>query len=130
MRPKSVERFELLYVISLGFSVFAARLEWERLTQVAGITAALVTVPIVLFVFLGLVLLTSRMGSNISRWTLVVFFLPESILYIWYIPNISEQLVQNPIIAVVSTFETLFAGAAIYFVFRPETKPWFQKTSA
>jgi hypothetical protein len=127
MRPKSVERFELLYLVSLGFAYFRAGLESETLTQSVGITAALIVAPLIVLVPIGLVLLVSRLGSNILRWVFLVFFV---ISVVFYILNIPELPSLNPFDAVMYTFELLFGGSAIYFVFRPDAKPWFQETSA
>ena len=129
MRPKSVERFELLFLVSLGVGVVISALLWEQL-QMAGAWFALIVEAVTaatLLIVLGLVFLVSRKGSNIARWVLVVFFVPEAIMYI---PTMAVMLAQNPVVAVLSSGQIALQVAAIYFVFRPDAKPWFQKTSA
>ena len=81
----------------------------------------------VLLIVLGVVLLVSRKGSNIARWVLVVFFVLGAIIYI---PSAARMFAQNPVIALLASVQIMLQVAAIYFVFRPDAKPWFQKTSA
>ena len=81
----------------------------------------------VLLVMLGLVLAVSRKGSNIARWVLVVLFLLGAIMFI---PSYAVMFAQNPANVVLSSVQIALQVAAIYFVFRPDAKPWFRKTSA
>ena len=126
MRPKPVERFELLFLVSLGIGVVNSALQWEQLTQMASAWFILIVQAAVLLMLLGLVLLISWKGSNIARWALVVLFVLGSVMYI---PSAAGMLVQNPTAAVLSSIQIALQVAAIYFVFRPDAKPWFQKTS-
>ncbi len=56
----------------------------------------------------------------------MVLFVLGSVMYI---PSAAGMLVQNPTAAVLSSIQIALQVAAIYFVFRPDAKPWFQKTS-
>ena len=124
MRPKSVERFELLFLVSLGVGVVNSTLLWEQLAQMGGAEFTLIVQAVTLLIVLGMVLLVSRKGSNIARWVLVVFFVLGTIMYI---PSMAGMLAQNPVAAVLSSVQIALQVAAIYFVFRPDAKPWFQK---
>lgn len=125
MRPKSVERFELLFLISLGLGVVISALNWSQFVQLAGAEFTLIVQGGVLLVMLGLVLAVSRMGSNIARWALVVGFLLGAIMFI---PSYAVMLALNPANVVLSSVQIALQVAAIYFVFRPDAKPWFRKS--
>ena len=127
MRPKSVEWFELLFLISIGLGVVSSALLWEQLTQIAGAVFTLIVQAATLLILLGVVLLVSRKGSNIARWVLVVFWVLGAIMYI---PSMAGMFAQNMVAAVLSSVQIALQVVAIYFVFRPDAKPWFQKTSA
>lgn len=126
MRPKSVERFELLFLISLGLGLVNSALTWDQTSQMAGVVFSLIVQVGVLLIILGLVLAVSRKGSNIARWVLVAMFLLGAIMFI---PTYAGMFALNPIVVVISSVQIALQVAAIYFVFRPDAKPWFQKTS-
>jgi ABC-type proline/glycine betaine transport system permease subunit len=121
-----VERFELLFLISLGLGVVISALNWQQLTQMAEAVFTLTVQAVVLLIMLGVMLLVSRKGSNIARWVLVVLFVLGAIMYI---PAMVVTFAQNPVTALLSSVQIAFQVSAIYFVFRPAAKPWFQKTS-
>lgn len=127
MRPKSVERFELLFLVSLGLGVVHSALKWEQLTQMTTAWVVLTTQAAILLIILGLVLLVSRRGSNIARWVLFVLFVLGGVMYI---PSAAEIFAQNPVSAVLSSVQLVLQVTAMYFVFRPDAKPWFQKKAS
>ena len=126
MRPKSVERFELLFFVSLCLGVVILALTLEQLFDEVPGWFAFAMLVAEFPLWLGLMLLVSRKGSNIARWVLGVFFVLGSIIFI---PIMAKTLEHNSVAAVLASVQIALQGAAIYFVFRPDAKPWFQKTS-
>ena len=126
MRPKSIERFELLFFVSLGIGIVTSALGWDQISQMAGVLPTLAVQVLTLLIVLSLVLLVSRKRSNIARWVLVAFFVIGTVIYI---PNMARLFAQNPLVTVLSSVQIVLQVAALYFVFRPDAKPWFQKTA-
>lgn len=127
MRPQSVERFELLFLMSLGLGVVMAALNFDQVAATAGAGFVLIVTATTLLVMVGLVLWASRKGSNIARWILLVFAVLGAVAYV---PTVPQLWAENLILPLVSAVQILLQVAGIYFVFRPDAKPWFQKTAA
>lgn len=125
MRPKSIERFEALFLVSLGIGIVTSALNWDFLSQSAGVGFTLAVQAGTLLIMLTLVLLVSRRRSNISRWILMILFVIGSIAFI---PGTAELFAQSPITAILAAIQIAMQVTAFYFAFRPDSKPWFTKT--
>ena len=80
MRPRSIVRFEQLYLLSLAIGLVLMIYSWDASVAVArqagGGPIMVGAIQAVTFaIMLGLVLLTSRAASVLAKWVLVLFFL-------------------------------------------------------
>lgn len=130
MRPKSITRFEQLYLLSLVIGLGLTILSWDASVamtrQAGGGPGLLVAVQGLTFaILLTLVLLISRRASVIAKWVLILLFLGG--LAIMFVrpaltfgdgPVLAAQIVQIAI-----------QLAALYFLFTPEARIWFGGTS-
>lgn len=124
-RPRSVELFEVMYLVSLGIGLILSSLSWGYLTQIAGAGFVLFVQAGTLLFVLVLVLLVSRKGSNIARWVLVVMFVLGAIAYI---PSAAWMFAINPITAVLAAIQIAFQVIGMWYIFSSDAKPWFQKS--
>lgn len=130
MRPQSIRNFDYLYLGSLALSVLGFVLSYEailaevqRETAASGIEMgsglAIGSMAFGLIVSLALWFMVSRLGIELVKWILVVFF----VFGLVGLPAVLAQLPDLP--AILSLLMTVMQGAALYFLFTPTAKDWF-----
>ena len=127
MRPRSIARFELLYLLSILIGVGLTVYSWDAsvavLRQAGGGPGLLIAIQAVTYsVVLALVLLISRRASIVAKWVLVLLFL-AGVAVMFLRPALT--LAEGPILAVQGA-QTLIQLAALYLLFTPEARRWFQ----
>jgi hypothetical protein len=134
-RPKSIIRFEILYLAAIVLSAVATAMTWSdttgspeaiRASQMLGqwfiplLAVFGFTISLLLWYF------TARTPSAFARWV-VVFF------YVCGLLGFALQLAQGaPLLELTGIFAIVglvLNTAAVWFLFRPDTTPWFEHKS-
>lgn len=132
MRPASITMFDRLYLGSLVLGLINFALSYDNtmaqlkadpvVADVGMASPGILWGGLALGMAISLLLwfLISRKASNVARWILVVFTVIGVI-------SLPLSLGQLPLLQLVTTLVvTGVQAAAVYFLFRPDAKPWFQ----
>jgi hypothetical protein len=132
MRPQSITMFDRLFLGSLGLGLVNAalnydstigQLEADPAVAELGMAGPGFVIAILAFSFgLSLLLwfLISRMAVNVAKWVLVVL----TVIGLFGIPL---ALVDVPLPqAIITVVVTVTQLAALWFLFRPDAKAWFE----
>jgi len=137
-QPKSIERFEQIFFLSLVVSLVMFVLNWDQSTAVAqqNPAAAAFVIPMVIgFAIIGygisilLWFLIARRGSEVAKWIYVVLFALGALGALAGVLMSGRPGVPTPSVLVrVGQIVNLVLGvAAVWFLFQPDTRPWFNK---
>ena len=137
MQPKSIQRFDMVYLASLAVYAGGFFLGYDdtvALTRQQYAEAGLDVDPsmwvaisfvVILAVSLLLWWLVSSKGSNVAKWILTVFF-GLGLLAIAY--SFSTGAAGPLTIATgLSLLSTALSGVAIFFLFKPDAKAWLER---
>lgn len=130
MRPVSIERFDLFYLLSLALSTGAFLLGYEDVAnQLAAETAAAgfeMGGGLLIGIFAGGILinlllwyLTSRKANVIAKWILIVFFGIGLI----GVPDLFTQ--EFTLSLAINIGAYVLAAISVWFLFQPDTRPFF-----
>jgi hypothetical protein len=131
MRPPSILYFERLSILSVLVGVALTMLTWDgdiAAARAQGMGGAIL--PIVQGVSLALLLLLifliSRKASVIAKWVLVALFAMGAALVAPQLPATLDQ----GLVGLLQLSQLAVFGAAIYFLFTPESRDWFRGRTA
>ena len=126
MRPKTVDWFEYLMIATLIIGVVRIMIDQQEIPPALRSDATLLFQGVLVLLLLVMTLLVSRKGSNIVRWITLIMVLLGTLMYL---PMIGVLINQggDPFSGLLSTPQVVFQLVAVYLVFRPESRPWFQK---
>ena len=85
MKPKNVEYFEYLILVSLALGVVQSYLRWPELMAKASLEFVLIVQISVFAMMLALTLLISRRGSRIAMWISIALFVLGLPIYFSFI---------------------------------------------
>ena len=127
MRPRSIVRFEQLYLLSLAIGLGLMIYSWDESVAVArqaggGPIMVVAIQAVTVAITLGLVLLISRGASVLAKWVLVLFFLGGMAIMLTR-PGLTFGA--GPIL-VAQVAQILLQLAAIYLLFTEEARLWFK----
>lgn len=131
MQPKSIKRFDIAYLASLAIGTAGFFLGYDDTlrqlrTQTAGtgmeLGGGFITTWFVIVMAISLLLwwFISARRSAAAKWILIVL----TALGLFGLPGLFANLTLAAILQLVSL---VLAVVAIYFLFQPDTKPWFEK---
>jgi hypothetical protein len=135
MQPKSIKRFDVFYlsalaVATVGFFIgyddtVAIVREQYAATGVNMNVAAWTTGSFIFGIAISLLLwwFVSSRRSAVAKWILIVFFA----LGLLGLPTIIRNFT---IAGGLSLLSVALSAVAIYFLFQPDAKPWFEKNEA
>lgn len=138
-RPQSIIWFERFYLGAFALGIASSALGWSSLQEQMGAIPNSQSLPpwfmpVVLIASLtfGLVIslllwhLVARRGSTVAKVFIVIFFvlgllgLPSTVM------GVSSGLI-SPLMAIGNIITLALNAAAVWMLFRPDTKPWFDK---
>jgi hypothetical protein len=125
MRPQAVERFEMLYIVSLALGLVTSALTWKAATVMASPAFVLIVQGGTLALIAGLVLLVSRRSSNIARWVLLILFV---VGVFFYIPTAGQLISDSVVVGLISAVQIALQAIAMVSIFSQSAKPWFAKS--
>jgi hypothetical protein len=122
-RPLEIVWFERLCIATLVLGVINSWLSWEQLLLLGASLAFGILIQLsVVGIMMGLVLLVSRIRSNIARWAFIVFFALGLLI------TISNELRDDfPSIGIIGYAQTTMQFIAFMLLFRPASRRWFSK---
>jgi hypothetical protein len=123
--PNSIKYFEWLFLGSLVLGVAVSAITYEANVQMSNPLFVAIIQFFVIAIILLLVLLTSRKKSGIAKWILIIFM---AIGVILYIPQLSSFFEQG-IAGMISFSQLTMQCIALYLLFTPESRRWFDKKS-
>ena len=139
MQPKSIQRFDICYLGSIGLFVVSfflgydatlaemqAQMEAAAQAQGGGgfqIGGGFLTGVFIVSLSISLLLwyLVSNKANVVAMWILVIFFL----LGLLGIPGALRQL--PSIASILGLASIVLQAAAVFFLFKPDSKAWFAK---
>ena len=140
-RPQSIIWFERFYLGALGVGLLNTALSWSSLQARMGAVPNSQSLPswfmpvvvigsLVFGLAISLLLwhFVARRGSPVAKIFVVIFF----VLGLVGIPGLFTSVrigLISPVMALVSLMTFVLNGAAVWMLFRPDTKPWFDKKS-
>jgi hypothetical protein len=130
-QPRSIKRFDLFYLSSIavgtvgffiGYDDTLRRLHEQTAGTGMEMGAGFTTTTFIIGLAITLLLwwLVSAKRSAVAKWILIVL----SALSLLGLPGLFENLTLATILQLLSLALSL---VAIYFLFQPDTKPWFDK---
>ncbi|HEX6374123.1 MAG TPA: hypothetical protein VFZ91_00215 [Allosphingosinicella sp.] len=130
MRPTSIIRFEQLYLLSLTIGLVIAIFGWEQNLATArasglGVGIVVAVQALTLGLMLLLILYVSRRASVVAKWILIVLFVAGLAIMAMNV----ETLFRGGIMLFVQIGQILLQLAAMYFLFTPEARRWFEGTA-
>ena len=133
MRPESIRKFDMFYLGALALSVVNFVLGYAGAVRdaeaqmadagVAGAGGAALAVGFVIGMAISLLLwwLVARKGVEFVKWILVLFLL----FSVWSIVS-GVGGAGFGIAAIIAVVVLLMQAAAIWYLFRPDAKAWFE----
>jgi len=119
---KHIVMFERLQLGALFIGVVNTALQYKELSAGPGGAPLVLSVFFAgLIVMLTLILLISRKGSNVAKWTLVVIACG---MIVMYIPTLSDFL-DKGVVGILSIGQTAMQAIALYLLFTRESQLWF-----
>lgn len=140
MKPESIRRFDMSYLGSIVLSVVGYFMSYDAMvgqmearTAAAGMElgsgAVIATMAVGTAISLLLWFFVSRKASAIAKWIIVLIFVVGllSAVGVW-----APGLFSGPWtgLKTVSAVMVLLEAAAVYFLFRPDAKTWFDAPAA
>ena len=127
MRPVSMIRFEQLYLLSLAIGFVTAMFGREQSMATAqasglGVGVVIAIQALMLASMLFLILFVSRRASVVAKWILIALFVAG--LAVMAVN--SEALFRGGIMTIVQIVQILLQLAAMFFLFTPESRRWFE----
>ena len=134
MRPRSIVRFERLYIVKIGLGVIATLWGLSGLRHVApgmatilsspqAVAALIVGLAGALAIELLLLYLVVQRASDVARWIIVLFFAGSSIALLFGgVKGSFFSWGSFP----VSLLAFAASAGAIWFLFRPDAGRWFR----
>ncbi len=129
MRPQSIINFERLYLGSMVLGLIATAINWSAIQAQVTATPGAALLPswflpasLVAGYAINLLLwyFIARRGAVVAKWILVIFFG----IGLLYLPGIvSGKLPAMQLVP--ALINTALQAAAVWMLFRPDTKPWF-----
>lgn len=124
MRPKSIIRFEQLFLGALALNLINIIQNWdfwELMTRESGegMTYFLLIAPFIINLWLWYKI--ARKPSTVAKWVMVALFIVH---VIWSLATTDNYraLGLTLVFAIV-----VLKGAAIYMLFKSDAKPWFAR---
>lgn len=134
MRPRSIELFEKVFLVSLAISLTAAILSWNQtVLQLdarapgSGAALAATAVAISFGLFLLLWWLIARRASNIAKWALVVL---TAIGAFFFVSSLVAQATPKSLDAAISALTNLLGVYAAWLLFKPDAVAWLESKGA
>ena len=134
-RPQSIIWFERFYLGSLALGIVDTVANWSKSQAevVASPGAALLPtwfmpLAVSISIFIGFLLwyFVARRASVVAKWINVIFFGLALIALPQTFSRVSTGA-DSPLQALASLIVYALNGAAVWMLFRPDTKPWFDK---
>ena len=130
MRPASIVNFERLYLGAILLGLVNFYLSWDEsaamLRAVPGMPAGngllYAAVGISLFLQLLLLYFIARRASVVAKWVLIVWI---GIGLVGLVGNLGAGTTLGTLSTAMTIVTTLLQLAAIWMLFRPDTKAWF-----
>lgn len=124
MRPKSVVQSERIYLVATALLLASSLMVWPDLITVYGFGLAAGVTAFTVGAFLLLILLSTRRGSNVSRWllTILTVFGTASLLY-----QVATGQLAFGILGVVNTVQVVLTIIGAVLLFRPNAGIWFAR---
>jgi hypothetical protein len=131
MRPKSITRFEQLYLLSLVVGLVTVIFGWEQNVATArasglGIGVVIAVQALTLGLMLLLILYVSRHASAVAKWILIALFAAGLAI----VALNGEALFRGGIMAFVQIGQILLQLIAMSFLFTAESRRWFAGSAA
>jgi hypothetical protein len=135
MRPESIRRFDMFYLGSIALSVVGDFISYDAMvgqmearTAAAGMQlgsgAVIATMAVGIAISLLLWFLVSRKASALAKWIIVLIFAVGLLSAVGaWAPGLFSGAWTLP--KTISALMLLLEAAAVYFLFRPDTKAWF-----
>ena len=138
LQPKSIERFEQIFFLSLVVSLVMFVLNWDQSMEAVqqNPAAAAIAVPMMIgFAIIGygisilLWFLIARRGNEVAKWIYVVLFALGALGALIGVLMGGRPGVPTPsVLTRVGQIVNLVLGiAGVWFLFQPDTRPWFNK---
>jgi cbb3-type cytochrome oxidase subunit 3 len=129
MRPSSIVNFERVVLLSLLLGVINSYLIWDQTTArvaaqgmgpqfVIGVQVATIAIYLLLIWFI------SRKGSPVAKWIYVVLC---AIGLVAGVVAFRQTLALGTVPALITAVQYLLSLASLWFLFRPESKAWFEE---
>ena len=141
-RPQSIIWFERFYLGALGIGFLNTAFSWSSrqarlavLPNSQNLPSWFVSVVSISTLVFGLAIslllwhFVARRGSPVAKIFVVIFFVFGLLGLVWLPGLVSSVRIGliSPITALVSIFRFILNGAAVWMLFRPDTKSWFDK---
>lgn len=137
-QPKSIERFEQLFFLGLVIGLAMQILNWNKsveamqvspVTAQLGIPFLLGTMAVGLAISLSLWFFIARRGSEVAKWIYVVLTALAllGIVATALLPRAQGMPAPDLITQIGRVAVTLINLVSIWFLFQPDTRPWFNK---
>lgn len=135
MRPKSIERFEKVYLVSLAISLWLiASISWNDMvgkfeTWFPGGGAALAAGAFAISMAISLLLMwfVARRASNIAKWVIVVL---TAIGMVGFLSSLFMATVPKDLSFAGSAATNLLSVYAAWLLFRPDAAAWLDSKGA
>lgn len=140
MRPQSIVTFERCYLGAWLIGLVNAALNWN--TMMASLDAnpgvaalgpslttgiAIGTIVISAVITLLLWYYVARQGAVVAKWIVVVFF---AIGLLSYLRGVLAGTMALGLTAVIGLVVVVLQGVAVWMLFRPDAKLWFERNAA
>ena len=128
MRPSSIATFERVVLLMLILMAASTAISWDgveaaaRAQRVEG-SAVAITLGVLLVLFLALVWLVSRRGSNAARWIYVLIVGAALVYQAIHIGEISGPTTGW----LMAAAEAVLALLSIWLLLRPDSNAWFSR---
>lgn len=124
MRPRSVVHAEQLYLAATALLLASSVMAWVPLQAIYGVAFAAGVTAFLVGAFLLLILLTTRRGSNVARWLLIVLTAIGAVSLLW---QIGTGQVALGILGVVNAVQVALTIVGAVLLFRPNAAAWFAR---
>lgn len=137
MRPISIKRFEIFYLLSFVVGLLNMVVAWDAtMQQMAaagpgmedyGPAIMVGSVAIGALITLLLWFFAARKASNIARWIIVIFF---AISLLSNVMSLARGSFPDGLGAVIAIVSLLLEAAAVVMLFQPDARAWFANDEA
>jgi len=124
MRPASVRSAEWLYLASIVLTVVLGVIGWDQAVEVGGFGLAFGMNAFIVGLSTLILLLTTRRGSTVALWVLVVLTVLNLGGYLMQVWN--AALASGPF-GVLTSAQTALTLVATVLLFRPRAREWFHR---